>query len=80
MVGERIPSGPRPEVAGVLAPGFELMFPPADNVERRPDIWIPTRQPYDNANRNTYGLRPCARRSSNRIIRVGRRAAAVRAG
>jgi predicted permease len=61
VVGERIPSGPRPEVVGVLAPGFELMFPPADNVERRPEIWIATRQPYDNANRNTYGLRPVGR-------------------
>ena len=64
IVGERIPNGPRPEIVGVLAPGFELMFPPADNVERRPDIWIASRQPYDNANRMTYGLRPVGRLKS----------------
>ena len=45
ILGERIPNGPRPEIVGVLAPGFELMFPPADNVERRPDIWIAIGQP-----------------------------------
>jgi predicted permease len=61
IIGERIPNGPRPEIVGVLAPGFELMFPPADNVERRPDIWIAIRQPYNNANRMTYGLRPVGR-------------------
>jgi predicted permease len=64
ILGERIPNGPRPEIVGVLAPGFELMFPPADNVERRPDIWIAIRQPYDNANRMTYGLRPVGRLKS----------------
>jgi putative ABC transport system permease protein len=64
IVGERFPNGPRPEIVGVLAPGFELMFPPADNVERRPDIWIASRQPYNNANRMTYGLRPVGRLKS----------------
>jgi predicted permease len=61
IVGERIPGGPRPEIVGVLAPQFELMFPPSDNVERRPDIWIANRTAYNNANRNTYGLRPVGR-------------------
>ena len=61
IIGQRIPAGPRPEIVGVLAPQFELMFPPADNVERRPDIWIASRQPYNNANRNTFGLRPIGR-------------------
>ena len=37
------------------------MFPPADNVEQRPDIWIANPQLYNNANRNTYGLRPIGR-------------------
>lgn len=40
VLGQRIPSGPRPEIVGVLAPGFELLFPPGTNVEQRPDIWI----------------------------------------
>ena len=61
VIGQRIPAGPRPEIVGVLAPGFELHFPPATNVERRPDFWIANRLNYNNANRNTFGLRPVGR-------------------
>jgi predicted permease len=60
-IGQRIPSGPRPEIVGVLAPGFELLFPPGANVEPRPDIWIANRVNYNPANRNTFGLRPIGR-------------------
>jgi putative ABC transport system permease protein len=60
-VGQRLPAGPRPEIVGVLAPGFELMFAPDANVERNPDIWIANRLGYNNANRNAYGLRPIGR-------------------
>jgi putative ABC transport system permease protein len=60
-IGERIPGGPRPEIVGVLAPGFEILFPPGTNVEPRPDIWIALRLNYNNANRNTFGLRPIGR-------------------
>jgi putative ABC transport system permease protein len=31
------------EIVGVLAPGFELLFPPGTNVERTPDLWTPLR-------------------------------------
>ena len=61
VLGQRIPGGPRPEIVGVLAPGFELFFPPGTNVEQRPDFWIANRLNYDNANRNTFGLRPIGR-------------------
>ena len=61
VVGQRIPGGPRPEIVGVLAPGLELTFAPAANVEARPDIWIANRLGYNNANRNMYGLRPIGR-------------------
>lgn len=61
VLGQRIPGGPRPEIVGVLAPGFELLFPPASSVERRPDVWIANRLNYNNANRNTFGLRPVGR-------------------
>ena len=60
-VGQRLPAGPRPEIVGILSPGFELHFPPAASVERKPDIWIANRLGYDNANRNTFGLRPIGR-------------------
>ena len=33
----------RVEVVGVLAPGFELLFPPGVNIERAPDVWTPMR-------------------------------------
>jgi predicted permease len=61
VLGQRIPGGPRPEIVGVLAPGFELLFPPGTNVEQRPDFWIADRLNYNNANRNTFGLRPVGR-------------------
>jgi predicted permease len=63
VIGQRLP-GPGPQaqqIVGVLAPGFELLFPPTDNVETSPDVWIANRLTYDNANRNTYGLRPIGR-------------------
>src|ERR1039458_9838783 len=40
------------QIVGVLAPGFELLFPPDTNVERLPDVWFALRIPYDNVNRN----------------------------
>ena len=61
VIGQRIPGGPRPEIVGVLAPGLELMFAPGANVEQRPDFWIANRLGYNNANRNTFGLRPIGR-------------------
>jgi len=61
VIGQRSPAGPRPEIVGVLAPGLELLMPSETNVEQRPDIWIANRLTYDNANRNTFGLRPIGR-------------------
>jgi putative ABC transport system permease protein len=65
VIGQRLPTGQRPEIIGVLAPRLELLMPPEANVEPRPDIWIANRLNYDNANRNTFGLRPIGR------LRVG---------
>ncbi|HEU4926402.1 MAG TPA: ABC transporter permease [Vicinamibacterales bacterium] len=61
VVGTRLPAGPRPEIVGILSPGFELHLPPGTNVEQKPDIWIANRLGYDNANRNTFSLRPIGR-------------------
>ncbi len=63
VVGLTIAAGGRQgvEVVGVLAQGFELLFPPVDGVESRPDVWIAQRLTYNNANRNGYGLRPVGR-------------------
>jgi predicted permease len=61
VIGQRIDGGPRPEIVGVLAPGFELLFPPGTNVEQRPDFWIANRLTYNPANRHQFGLRPVGR-------------------
>jgi putative ABC transport system permease protein len=61
VIGQRIPVGPRPEIVGIIAPGLQMLFPPSANVEQKPDIWVATRLTYDNANRNTFGLRPVGR-------------------
>jgi len=56
-----IPGRPGPLIAGVLAPGFRLYFPPDANVEPAPDIWIANRLDYDSANRNDFSIRPIGR-------------------
>jgi putative ABC transport system permease protein len=62
-IGRDLPTGgPRLQrIVGVLAPGFRLLFPPADNMEATPDVWTAQRLTYDNANRNAYFLRPIGR-------------------
>jgi predicted permease len=59
IVGKNLVAGaPRGQlVMGVLAPRFELLFAPRDNMETVPDVWIANRLTYDNTNRNLYGLR-----------------------
>ena len=65
VVGTDLPSGPGApglqHVVGVLAPRFQLLFPPADNMETAPDFWTALRLTYDNRNRNGYFLRPIGR-------------------
>ncbi len=46
---------------GVLAPGFELLFPPQVNMEQFPSLWFAARIPYDPANRNNVQWRVIAR-------------------
>ncbi len=46
-----------PTIAGVLAPHFELLFPPGMQVERVPDMWVAARLPYNEAERLVVGLR-----------------------
>jgi putative ABC transport system permease protein len=65
IVGKPMPVsaafGPAPTVVGVLAPGFELLFPPSVNVEQFPSVWIASRIPYDVANRNNVQWRVIGR-------------------
>ena len=50
-----------PVIAGVLAPGFHLYFPPSADVEAAPDIWIANRLDYDAANRKSFSIFPIGR-------------------
>jgi predicted permease len=65
MIGKTLPVaaafGPPPTIVGVLAPGFELLFPPQANMEQFPSVWIAARIPYDVANRNNVQWRVIAR-------------------
>src|SRR5215216_3028429 len=65
MIGKTLPVaaafGPPPIIVGVLAPGFELLFPPKANMEQFPSIWIAARIPYDVANRNNVQWRVIGR-------------------
>lgn len=65
MIGKSLPVaaafGPPPTIVGVLAPGFELLFPPQANMEQFPSVWIAARIPYDVANRNNVQWRVIGR-------------------
>jgi len=65
MIGKTLPvanaNGPAPIVVGVLAPGFQLLFPPKANVEQFPSVWIAGRINYDVANRNNVQWRVIGR-------------------
>ena len=50
-----------PVVVGVLAPGFELLFPPDANMEQSPDYWVAGRLGYDPAQRNNVSWRVIGR-------------------
>ncbi len=62
VVGRSIDFGNgKAQIAGVLAPGFELLFPPKAGLERMPQIWTAMRLQIQGANRNNVGLRVVAR-------------------
>jgi predicted permease len=48
-------------VVGVLAPGFELLWPTHSNVDRDPDMFLAMRIDFANANRNNVFLRVVGR-------------------
>ncbi len=50
-----------PQVVGVLAPGFDLLFPPDANMQQSPDYWISARLAYDAAQRTNVQWRVIGR-------------------
>ena len=67
--------GPNPVIVGVLAPGFRLYFPPEDQVEAAPDVWIANRLDYDAANRNNFGINPVGRLKEGATLQQAQEAA-----
>ena len=68
VLGQTVPvagAGPALQIIGVLAPRFELLFPPDANIERLPDLWVAARLAYDAANRNNGSLRVIGRLKPN---------------
>ena len=62
IVGKTIEFGNgRADIVGVLAPGFELLFPPGTNVDPHPDIIVANRVNYETGSRNNVFLRVIAR-------------------
>ena len=62
IVGKSIEFGNgRAEIVGVLAPRFELLFPPGTSVDPRPDIVVANRVNYETGSRNNVFLRVVAR-------------------
>ena len=62
VVGQMVRSGNfTAEVVGVLGPEFELLFPPANGIERRPDVYAPMRIDFASASRINVFLRVVAR-------------------
>ena len=49
------------QIVGVLAPRFELLFPPSQGVERLQDVWYAARLAYDTEQRKTFAYRPIGR-------------------
>jgi predicted permease len=80
ILGHRLSEGPNPgpQIIGVLAPGFQLLFPQKLDIERLPDVWIAQNPIYDNAQRNNMSqwvvgrLRPGVRlqRAQTEVDRV----------
>ncbi|HEY2905649.1 MAG TPA: ABC transporter permease [Vicinamibacterales bacterium] len=64
VVGKTIDFGGgngRAHIVGVLAPGFEILYPPRANMIARPDLWIALRVNFDTAIRNNVFMRPIGR-------------------
>jgi predicted permease len=50
-----------PRIVGVLAPHFQIYFPPSADLEAAPDIWVANRLGYDAAQRMTVSMRVIGR-------------------
>ncbi|HKA00856.1 MAG TPA: ABC transporter permease, partial [Candidatus Solibacter sp.] len=77
IIGKGMPGAQQgaTQIVGVLAPGFELLFPTSANLERLPDVYFAARIPYDAQNRNQVQHRVIARLREGVSIRQAQDAA-----
>lgn len=66
VIGAKTTNGA--QIVGVLAPRFELLFPPDFDIERAPDIWTADRLHYDGAQRSNVSLRVIGRLKDGAIL------------
>ena len=64
-----------PRIVGVLAPHFQIYFPPSADQEAAPEIWLANRLGYDAAQRNGVSMHVIGRLQPG--ITIGRAQAAV---
>ena len=64
-----------PRIVGVLAPHFQIYFPPSADLEAAPDIWVANRLGYDAAQRNSVSMHVIGRLKPG--ITIGRAQAAA---
>ncbi len=67
--------GPNAVIVGVLAPRFRLYFPPEDQIETAPDVWVANRLGYDAADRNDFSMTPVGRLRPGMTIQQAQSAA-----
>jgi predicted permease len=63
-----------PRIIGVLAPHFQIYFPPSADLEAAPDVWIANRLGYDAGERNSVSMRVIGRLKPG--VTIGRAQAA----
>jgi predicted permease len=64
-----------PRIVGVLAPHFEIYFPPSADLESAPDIWVANRLGYNAEERNSVSMRVIGRLKPG--VTIGRAQAAA---
>jgi predicted permease len=76
-IGQTINKGKpfSPRIIGVLAPHFQIYFPPSADLEAAPEVWIANRLGYDAANRNSVSMHVIGKLKPG--ISIGRAQAAV---
>jgi predicted permease len=77
VIGQSLNKGKpfSPQIVGVLAPHFQIYFPPSADLEAAPDIWIANRLGYSAEQRNSVSMHVIGRLQPG--ITIGRAQAAA---